>query len=47
MKFIYANNQIKISSWLHTDITYTDFRILEEIKEEKNKQERIKQLDDL
>ena len=55
--YIYSNNQIKISSWLHTDITYTDLRILKEkeieeekekeIKNEENRKERIKQLNDL
>jgi len=55
--YIYSNNQIKISSWLNTDITYTDLRILKEIeieeekekeiKNEENRKERIKQLNDL
>lgn len=55
--YVYSNNQIKISSWLHTDITYTDLRILKEIeieeeeekeiKNEANRKERIKQLNDL
>lgn len=55
--YIYSNNQIKISSYTNTDITYTDLRILKEkeieeekekeIKNEESRKERIKQLDDL
>ena len=55
--YIYSNNQIKISSYINTVVIYTDLRILKEIeieeqkekeiKNEENRKERIKQLDDL
>ena len=50
---IYANNQIKISTWLNTDVTYTDLRILKEIEIQEKKEieasekERMKKINDL
>ena len=38
---IYANNQIKISTWLNTDITYTDLRVLKEIEIQEKKEKEI------
>ena len=55
--YIYSNNQIYISSYINTLVTYTDLRMIKkkkieeqkekEIKKEENRKERIKQLNDL
>lgn len=55
--YIYSNNQIKISSYINTVVTYTDLRMIKEIeikeekeieiKNEETRKERIKQLNDL
>jgi len=53
MYLIYANNQIKVSTFRSTDITYTDLRILKEIEIEEKKEieasekERMKKINDL
>lgn len=55
--YIFSNNQIKISSYINTVVTYTDLRMIKkieieeekekEIKNEESRKERIKQLNDL